>query len=139
MTCRVLPDIVAKIEQAGYQVSYLLYDTADFGVAQHWRRVIFFLARDGETIAPMVGTNGGVGQPHHRTLWDPIQHLQGTAMEVRHLAPSLLRYMQYVPAGGDWRSIPLEHRPAWLYEKTRISTDWFPRSAWDEPARTLTC
>jgi len=87
----------------------------------------------------MVQTHGGVGQPAHRTLRDAIQHLQGTAMEVHHLAPSLLQYMQHVPAGGDWRSIPLEHQPAWLSEKTTISTDWFPRAAWDVPARTLTC
>jgi hypothetical protein len=60
-------------------------------------------------------------------------------MEVQHLAPSLLQYKQHVPAGGDWRSIPLERRPAWLLEKTKIGTDWFPRSAWDEPVRTLTC
>jgi hypothetical protein len=29
-----------------------------------------------------------------------------------------------------WRSIPLEHQPDWLLEKTKVSTDWFPRSAW---------
>ena len=78
-------------------------------------------------------------QPRHATLRDAVGHLQGTAMEVQPLTPALLNYMQYIPAGGNWRSIPLEHQPDWLLEKTKISTDWFPRSAWDEPAPTLTC
>jgi DNA (cytosine-5)-methyltransferase 1 len=122
-----------------YQVSYKLYDAADLGVPQHRRRVIFFLSRDGETIEPMMATHGGDGQPRHLTLRDAIGHLQGTAMEAQRLTPAVLEYMQYIPAGGNWRSIPLEHQPEWLLEKTQISTDWFPRSAWDEPARTLTC
>jgi site-specific DNA-cytosine methylase len=42
-----LPVILAKIEQAGYQVSYKLYGAGDFGVPQHRRRVVFFLSRDG--------------------------------------------------------------------------------------------
>jgi DNA (cytosine-5)-methyltransferase 1 len=134
-----LPVILAKIEQAGYQVSYKLYGAGDFGVPQHRRRVVFFLSRDGETIPPMVPSHGGEGQSRHCTLRDVIGHLQGTAMEVQHLAPSLLQYMQYIPAGGNWRSIPLEHKPAWLSEKTKIGTDWFPRAAWDEPAPTLKC
>jgi DNA (cytosine-5)-methyltransferase 1 len=133
------PVILAKIEEVGYQVSYRLYDAAEFRVPQHRRRVIFFLSRDGETIPPMVQTHGGVGQPHHATLRHAIQHLQGTSMDAQHLNPSLLNYMQYIPAGGNWRSIPAEHQPDWLREKTKISTDWFPRSAWDEPTRTLTC
>ena len=101
-----LPVILAKIEEAGYQVSYKLYDAAHFGVPQHRRRVIFFLSRNGETIQPMVGTHGGDGQPPHRTLRDAVGHLQGTSMEAQHLTPSMLECMQHVPAGGDWRSIP---------------------------------
>jgi DNA (cytosine-5)-methyltransferase 1 len=134
-----LPVILAKIEEAGYQVSYRLYDAADYGVPQHRRRVIFFPSREGETIEPMVPTHGGDGQPRHFTLRDAVGHLQGTTMEVQPLTPALLKYMQYIPAGGNWRSIPSEHQPLWLPEKTKVSTDWFPRSAWDEPARTLTC
>jgi hypothetical protein len=41
-----LPVILAKIEQAAYQVRYKQYDAADFGAPHHRRRAIFFLARD---------------------------------------------------------------------------------------------
>jgi site-specific DNA-cytosine methylase len=94
MTCRVFAGHPGEVEQAAYQVSYRLYDAADFSVPQHRCRVIFFLSRDGETIEPIQQTHGGNGQPAQHTLRDAIQHLQGTAMEVQHMAPSLLQYMQ---------------------------------------------
>jgi DNA (cytosine-5)-methyltransferase 1 len=135
-----LPVILAQIEATGYKASYRLYDTADFGVPQHRRRVIFFLSRDGETVEPMTATHGGGGQPRHATLRDAIQHLQGTAMDARRLVPSVLNSMQHIPAGGDWRSIPVEHQSPWVVKmmKMKSSTNWFPRSGWDRPARTLT-
>jgi site-specific DNA-cytosine methylase len=96
-----LPVILGQIEAAGYKASYRLYDTADFGVPQHRRRVIFFLSRDGETVEPMTATHGGEGQPRHVTLRDAIAHLQGTVMEAQHLKPSVLECMQHIPAGGS--------------------------------------
>jgi DNA (cytosine-5)-methyltransferase 1 len=135
-----LPVILDAIEHAGYRVSYRLYDAADFGVPQHRRRVIFFLSRDGEAIEPMMPTRGGAGQPPHATLRDAVGHLQGTVMEARHLTPSMLECIQHVPAGGDWRSIPLELRPAWSSKIADNSiNNWYHRSAWDEPTGTLTC
>jgi DNA (cytosine-5)-methyltransferase 1 len=134
-----LPVILAKIEAAGYQVSYRLYDAADFGVPQHRRRVIFFLSRDGDAVEPMATTHGGEGQPRHATLRDAIQHLQGTTMDARPLTPAVLRYMEHVPAGGDWRSIPPEFQTPWLLKITQTSKDLFHRSGWDQPVRTLTC
>jgi DNA (cytosine-5)-methyltransferase 1 len=134
-----LPVILAKIVRAGYQVSYRLYDAADFGAPQHRRRVIFFLSRDGETIEPMIPTHGGEGQPRHATLRDALGHLQGTAMDVRPPTPAVLRYIQHVPAGGDWRSIPPEFQTPWVLKITQTSKDLFHRSAQDQPARTLTC
>jgi DNA (cytosine-5)-methyltransferase 1 len=109
-------------------------------VPQHRRRVFFFLSRDGETIPLMVATHGGEGQPHHVTLRDAVGHLQGTAMEARGLTPAVLEYMQHVPAGGDWRSIPVELRPAWSLKPMKSGIDnWYHRPPWDEPAHTLTC
>jgi DNA (cytosine-5)-methyltransferase 1 len=135
-----LPVILAKIDSAGYRVGYKLYDAADFGVPQHRRRVIFFLARDGETVEPMVGTHGGDGQPRHATLRDAIEHLQGNTTETKLFPPSVLQYLQYVPAGGNWRSIPPELRPDWLLKATgNGDNNWFHRPAWDVPTRTLAC
>src|ERR1700688_1631337 len=84
----------------GYQVSYRLYDAADFGVPQHRRRVIFLLSRDGEK-QPMVPTHGGAGQPPHSTVRGAISLLSGTVMEAQRLTPAVLRYLQYIPAGGN--------------------------------------
>jgi DNA (cytosine-5)-methyltransferase 1 len=58
----------------------------------------------------------------------------------QHLKPSVLECMQHISAGGDWRSIPLEFRPAWSLKITDNRIDnYYHRSAWDEPAQTLTC
>jgi DNA (cytosine-5)-methyltransferase 1 len=88
----------------------------------------------------MVQTHVGEGQPRYATLRDAIKHLQGTAMDAQNLDPSVVNSMQYIPAGGDWRSIPVEFQSPWVLKtmKTKGSTNWFPRSAWHEPARTLT-
>ena len=99
------------------------------------RRVIFFLARDEDTVEPMVAHPLAVkGNSGHATLRDAIGHLQGTRNEARPLSPTLFQVMQYIPAGGNWRSIPAEHQPAWLREKVKISTDWVSPFSLDEPA-----
>ena len=134
-----LPVILDAITQAGYQVEYKLYDAADFGVPQHRRRVVFLLSRDGDSVPPMVGTHGLVGQPRWVTLRDAIGCLQGTEMVLQDLRPSVLEYIRHVPAGGDWRSIPTEFQTPWLLRVTKTSKDLFDRSAWDRPIRTLTC
>jgi hypothetical protein len=66
-------------------------------------------------------------------------HLKGQPWRRASPSPAVLIYMQHVPAGCDWRSIPPELQTPWLMNITQTSKDLFQRSAWDQPARTLTC
>jgi hypothetical protein len=59
-------------------------------------------------------------------------------MEARHLTLSMFESMQHVSSGGDWRSIPVELRPALKPIKNSLDNRYH-RSAWVTPARTLAC
>ena len=75
--------ILRSMEEAGYRVTFTLYNTANFRVLQVRERLIFFASRDGDAVAiPKSHTrrawaDGAVslGDPARRYRWPPVASL----------------------------------------------------------------
>jgi DNA (cytosine-5)-methyltransferase 1 len=135
--------ILNLLEDAGYPVTFTLYNTANFGVPQIRERLIFFASRDGREIPLMSPTHaeGGVGGLHPwKTLRDAIGPLQGTPFHAVKFPEKRLKYYRMLGEGQNWRFLPDAMRP------TAMGASWFAgggktgfyrRLSWDKPAPTL--
>jgi len=128
----------------GYAVSFCLYNTAYFGVAQQRERLVIIGSRNGRRVpylAPTHSDRPGDGLPPWRTVRDAIGDMAG--MEHHHLEFSEQRqaFFKKLEAGQNWRHLSEEDQKAALSEAIRGAaggkTGFFRRLAWDKPCPTL--
>jgi DNA (cytosine-5)-methyltransferase 1 len=135
--------ILGMLEDAGYPVTFTLYNTANFGVPQIRERLIFFASRDGRKIpfmSPTHAESGDGGLPLWKTLRDAIGKLQGKPFHAVKFPENRLKYYRMLEEGQNWRFLPEEVRPtamrgSWLSGGGK--TGFYRRLAWDKPAPTL--
>lgn len=129
-----LATIVEMLHDAGYGVSFRLYDTSLFGVPQIRERVV------------LIATAGGRIAPHLVPLVSepPIvrEALIGLDGEQEHgrLRASQQKYLPLVPAGKNWRSLPPECQADALggaFTSGGGRTGFLRRVSWDQPSPTL--
>jgi len=137
-----LRHILNLLRQAGYGISFNLYNAANFGAPQKRERVIIICSRDGSKLPYLVPTNaenGEYGLPKWRTFREAVE---GIPAENHHLnfSPNRLKYYRMLKAGQYWRHLPVElHKEALgaSYFAGGGKTGFYRRLAWDEPAPTL--
>ena len=135
--------ILKILEDAGYPVTFTLYNTANFGVPQIRERLIFFASRDGRKVpfmSPTHSEGGTDGLLPWKTLRDAIGSLQRKPFHAAKFPENRLKYYRMLEEGQNWRSLPDEVR------STAMGASWFAgggktgfyrRLAWDKPAPTL--
>ena len=94
---------------AGYHVSFNLYNTANYGVAQCRERVILVASLLGRVpyIAPTHSENGAHGLAHWVTLREVIGDVGGVP-EFMPFPPKRLQFFAQLRAGQNWRDLPPE-------------------------------
>lgn len=135
--------IIRLLEDAGYKVSFTLYNTANFGVPQIRERLIFFASRDGCEIPFIPATHdesGSNGLHKWRTLRDAIEHIQASEHHAGKFPEARLKYYRMLKAGQNWRDLPEALQPgamgkSWYANGGR--TGFYRRLAWDKPSPTL--
>jgi len=135
--------ILGELEDAGYPVTFTLYNTANFGVPQIRERLIFFGSREGGRIPFLSPTHdelGGSGLEKWRTLRDAIGRLQGGMHHVGKFPQGRVKYYMMLKAGQNWRDLPQEIQPeamgaSWFAGGGR--TGFYRRLSWDKPSPTL--
>ena len=137
--------ILAYLRDAGYEVSFELYNTANFGVPQIRERVVMLGARDGSTIPYLVPTHdeeARFGLPRWRTFRDAVEGLEGTP-EAAKFPERRLQYYRLLKEGQNWRDLPEQlQRNAMgkAYDAGGGKVGFYRRLAWDRPAPTVvTC
>jgi DNA (cytosine-5)-methyltransferase 1 len=135
--------ILHMLEDAGYPVTFTLYNTANFGVPQIRERLIFFASRDGREVplmSPTHAENPRVGLLPWKTLRDAIGSLQGKPFHAAEFPERRLKYYRMLDEGQNWRFLPDKVR------STAMGKSWFSgggktgfyrRLAWDRPSPTL--
>jgi DNA (cytosine-5)-methyltransferase 1 len=135
--------IVRVLEDAGYPVSFTLYNVANFGVPQIRERLIFFASREGKEvpfISPTHDEFGANGLQRWKTLRDAIGGLQRKPLHAATFPAKRLKYYEMLTAGQNWRNLPSEVQPEAMGASWHAGggkTGFYRRLAWDKPAPTL--
>ena len=135
--------ILQLLEDAGYQVTFTLYNTANFGVPQIRERLIFFASRDGRKVPFMKPTHdelGRLGLPRWVTVRDAIGHFKENEQHAVTFPVGRLRYYRLLHEGQNWRNLPSKLQREAMGESWHAGggkTGFYRRLAWDRPSPTL--
>jgi len=135
--------IIQRLRNAGYGVSFNLYNSANFGSPQQRERLIIACSRDGEKLpylTPTHSEHGLYGLPKWKTLRDALQGLPKDRHHFVKFPEKRLKYYRLLKSGQYWRDLPAELQREALgasYYAGGGRTGFYRRLDWDKPAPTL--
>ena len=133
--------VLQLIEQAGYGVSFQLYNAANFGSPQIRERVVIICSRDGKRppfLSPTHAENGDYGLAPWKTFREATH-----GIETHHhinFPEKRLTFYRLLKEGQNWRALPAELQETALgkaYHSGGGKTGFLRRLHWDKPAPTL--
>jgi len=134
--------VLAMLREGGYEVSFNLYNAANYGSAQIRERVVIIGSLSGRVpyLAPTHDQYGRFGLPRWRTVRDAIGDLDGIEHDHVDWAPSRAAYFRKLRDGQNWRHLPVEDQVVAMgrsYHSGGGRTGFYRRLAWDKPSPTL--
>ena len=135
--------ILERLRNAGYGVSFNLYNSANFGTPQKRERVIIICSKEGDKlpyITPTHAENGGFGLPKWKTFKDAINGLETSTHHHLEFPEKRLKYYRMLEPGQYWKNLPVELQKEALgksYYAGGGKTGFLRRLAWDKPSPTL--
>lgn len=132
-----------RLRAAGYQLSFNLYNSANYGTPQVRERVIIICSRVNERVPylkPTHSQNGDFGLPEWKTLKHAISNLNGNNTEFIKFPEKRLKYYRMLRAGQNWRNLTEEMQKEALGKSYHLGggkTGFFRRLDWDKPSPTL--
>lgn len=140
----VLRYVIYLFNEAGYTVSFALFDSANYGVPQKRERVIFFGNR-GKTRIPLPqpthSKDGAMGTKKWVGLKEALKHLNGsTKHEHVDFSENRKKYYRFLKAGQYWRHLPEELQEEAMGSSYHLGggkTGFYRRLSWEVPAPTL--
>ena len=134
--------ILGDVKRLRYAVEFGVLDAADYGAPQHRLRFIMVGAREGAAPALPDATHGlhGSGLQPFRTVRDAIFGFQQNPGPGSEYTPRVRRYFSLVPAGGNWRDLPVELQQDALggsWAAGGGKTGFYRRLPWDAPSPTI--
>ncbi|HEY9626406.1 MAG TPA: DNA cytosine methyltransferase [Coleofasciculaceae cyanobacterium] len=132
-----------KLKEAGYSISFNLYNSANFGSPQQRERVVIACSRDGEKLPYLTPTHSEKGLyelPQWRTLRNVLEDLPKRGHHFVKFPEKRLKYYRLLKPGQCWRNLPVELQQEALgasYYAGGGKTGFYRRLAWDKPSPTL--
>jgi DNA (cytosine-5)-methyltransferase 1 len=135
--------ILARLRSAGYQASFNLYNTANFGVPQSRERLVFIASRDGKRVPHLEPTHDSKAA-HGLLPWvtfrDAVKPLQRAKHHHASFPSGRLEHYKLLGPGQNWRDLPLEIQPIAMgnsFHSGGGRTGFYRRLSWDKPSPTL--
>lgn len=132
-----------RLRRAGYQISFNLYNSANYGTPQVRERVIIVCSRINEKVPYLRPTHsqyGEFGLAKWKTLKDAISNLNGSNAEFIKFPEKRLKYYRMLKEGQNWRDLSKEMQKEALGKSFYLGggkTGFFRRLAWEKPSPTL--
>lgn len=136
-----LQHVLKLLRDGGYEVSFNLYNAANFGVPQVRERVILICTRNGGKVPHLIPTHTSCGElnlPVWRTLRDAI----GETKSCNHVdfPENRLKFYRQLKSGQYWKHLPEAEQKEALgksFYSGGGKTGFFRRLDWDKPSCTL--
>ena len=138
-----LHHVLCLLRAGGYEVSFNLYNAANFGVPQSRERVILICSRDGGKVPHLMPTHSqdsSFGLPKWRSLRDALNGLDPKAGDHAEFPEDRLRFYRMLGSGQYWKHLPPHlHREALggSLDSGGGKTGFLRRLDWDKPSCTL--
>ena len=139
-----LEKLLGMLRDAGYAISFSLYNAAYFGAPQHRERLVIVGSRNGcrlPYLTPSHSDRPADGLPPWRTLRDAIGDMAAIEHHYVEFPEKRLAFFRKLKPGQDWRHLSAEDQKAALSEAARDAaggkTGFYRRLAWDKPCPTL--
>ena len=119
----LLRELVRLFEETGYRVDCYLVNSVNYGAPQIRERLICIgnlYDQDTNFPDPQFSNRPSDGLPSFRTLGDAIGNgFVDPDPSMMNFSPRKLKYLSMVPAGGNWRSLPIET------QKESMGKSWY--------------
>jgi len=119
----LLRDVVRGFNRLGYRVDCYVVNAANYGAPQIRERVVLVGNRFGllsNFPMPRFSNRPEDKLPPFKTLRDAIGNgFKDPCPELMNFSPRKLKYLSYVPPGGNWRSMPVE------IQKESMGKTWY--------------
>lgn len=135
--------ILDRLREAGYTISFELYNAANFGAPQIRERVVMIGKLGGEKVpylSPTHSENGKYGLPKWRTLREALCI---TSIKEHHFIDfpeSRLKFYRMLKEGQYWKDLPPDMQVEAMGSKLKLGggkTGFFRRLNYNRPSPTL--
>lgn len=135
--------ITKEVQKLGYNISYALFNAANYGVPEQRERVIIIghLGSKVPLPEPTHSKNGEYNTKKWVTLYDAIGDLsQSENLRYIPLRPNSVKYLKLLKEGENWRNLPpdiAKEAMGKAYVLPGGKTGFLRRLSFDKPAPTL--
>ncbi len=139
----ILDSIEDLCNELDYCVSWGVLNSADCGSPQSRERLIIIGSIDGQFVWPTAthSVSGEDGKKAWATLREAFAGMNDEEPAYRDFSDSVSSYLQHVPPGGNWRSLPESmHADAigGAHKSWGGRSGFLRRLSWNKPAPTVT-
>lgn len=136
--------IIDRLKELGYNLSFELYNAANFGAPQIRERVIIIGKLNGNKVPYLSPTNSDIneyGLPAWNTLADALNHIpSNTKHHYIEFPEKRLKYYRMLTEGQYWKDLPPDIQVEAMGHKLQLGggkTGFFRRLSFKKPSPTL--
>jgi len=143
MSGGALHKVLNILKNNGYEISFNLYNAANYGVPQKRERVILIGSLDGRRVPHLIPTHsetGDYGLKNWKTFKDVAFDLNEGDAEFVNFSNNRLKYYKMLKEGQYWKNLPekvIKDAMGKSYFSGGGKTGFYRRIAWDKPSPTL--
>lgn len=135
--------VLDKLKEAGYSVSFNLYNAANFGAPQIRERVVL-IGKLGDAkvpyLTPTHSEKGDFDLPSWKTFGDAVSGLNEGEMHYSSFPEKRLKYFRMLKEGQYWKDLPKDIQPEAMGKSYALSggkTGFYRRISFSRPCPTL--
>ncbi|MCF0052993.1 DNA cytosine methyltransferase [Dyadobacter sp. LJ53] len=132
-----------RLENAGYSITFNLYNSANFGTPQIRERVVLIATLDDNPVPFLTPTHdefGRYGLKPWKTFAEATECLSETEKDFIKYSEKRLRFLRMLGPGQNWRNLPEEVQLEAMGKSYLLGggkTGFYRRLGWDRPSPTV--